>query len=102
MITTSDIERFLPQDFARATLVGRIADPTQDGGPCVVMLRGSQVLDITHIVPTVSDLLEQDNLIQFLRRQTGRREWPLEQIIKNTLAQRKDTVRFIAPCDLKG
>ncbi len=101
MITASDVERFLPEDLARATLVGRIADPTQDGDPCVVMLREGQVLDITHVAPTVSDLLEQGDLAQLLRQQTGRREWPLEQVVKDTLAQSQHAVRFIAPCDLQ-
>ncbi len=101
MITALDTERFLPEDYVRATLVGRIADPAHDGDPCVVIVREGLVLDITHIASTVSELLEQDDLVAFLRHQTGRREWPLEQVVQNSLAQRQDAVRFIAPCDLQ-
>lgn len=101
MTISLDIERFLPQDLERATLVGRVADPDEDGAPCVVMLRDGQVLDITHVAPTVSDLLEQSDLSGFLHGQAGRRKWPLEDVVQNTLAQRKATVCFIAPCDLQ-
>lgn len=101
MMTSSDIEQFLPQDLSRATLLGRIADPQHDGAPCVVVVRDGKVIDITHVASTVSGLLEHDDLVGFLRLQTGRREWQLEQVVEDTLAQRKDAVRFIAPCDLQ-
>lgn len=101
MTTALDTERFLPQDLEHATLVGRVADPSPDGGPCVVVLREGQVLDITHVAPTISDLLEKNDLVEFLHRQTGRRSWPLQQVVENTLAQREAAVCFIAPCDLQ-
>lgn len=101
MMTSSEIERFLPQDLERATLVGRIADPEHGGAPCIVVVRDGQVVDITHVASTISGLLEQDNVVEFLGQQAGRREWQLGQVVGNTLAQRNDAVRFIAPCDLQ-
>src|SRR5690349_3863083 len=47
--------RILPDDVDDATLVGRVL---ADDGPCVVVLRGGTVIDITDTFPTMSDLLE--------------------------------------------
>lgn len=52
-----NIEDLLPEDVSVATLVGRVFDPEVDG-PCVVVVRGDQLVDISHDYPTVSDLLE--------------------------------------------
>jgi len=45
----------LPEDVADATLAGRLL---LDVGPTPVLIRGGQVEDVSHLAPTVSDLLE--------------------------------------------
>lgn len=50
--------RFLPADWQQATLVGRIQ--TSDGPTPVVISQG-RVFDVTHIAPTVSQLLNHWN-----------------------------------------
>jgi fumarylacetoacetate (FAA) hydrolase family protein len=53
-----------------ATFVGRVWRP--DIGPCIVVLRGDTVIDITSkVAPTMRDLLERDDLIAFVRAARG-------------------------------
>ncbi len=101
MMTNFTVHDFLPNDWQQANLIGRIIDPSPDSGPCVVAIRGDVVADITHVAPTTSALFEHDNLINIVSQQAGQRQWPLNTLVENTLTQRQDKVRFIAPCDLQ-
>jgi fumarylacetoacetate (FAA) hydrolase family protein len=46
----------LPRDADRALLIGRVWSPAEDG-PCVVAVRGEEVVDLTQTYPTTSHLL---------------------------------------------
>ncbi|QPZ90066.1 fumarylacetoacetate hydrolase family protein [Thioclava electrotropha] len=59
--------RILPEDDARALLIGRVWSKAE-GGPCVTVLRNGILHDLSHIAATVSGLLECDDLQACLRR----------------------------------
>ena len=79
---------------AGALLIGRVWSDAADG-PCPVLLRGDQVLDLSDLSPTLSGLLERDDLIPAL---TGR--FPvlglLDGFLDGSLGQ------LLAPCDLQA
>jgi fumarylacetoacetate (FAA) hydrolase family protein len=99
MHPASYADRVLPEDAARATLVGRVFDP-QQGGPCVVALREDTVVDLSAVEPTVSDLLERDDAVEVVRSAPGGIRWPLRQLLDATLASDHSAARFLAPNDL--
>jgi len=59
---TSDI---LPDDSNRAVLIGRIWDP-RVAGPTPVLLDGETLRDISKLGPTISQILERDDLLESL------------------------------------
>ncbi len=59
-------ESILPTDAADALLVGRVWSKA-NGGPCPVLISGGRLFDLTSIAPTMSGLLETENLIDHLR-----------------------------------
>ena len=62
----------LPEDHAEAILVGRIWNPDV-AGPSLVRIDNGQVFDITSTaIPTMRDLLEQDDPVDFIQGQQGR------------------------------
>lgn len=90
----------LPRDSADATLVGRIFDPSV-AGPCVVAVRGTDVVDITDAFPTMSDLLETADPAAAVRAQAGTRSWPLAEILAGSLSETSNgQVHLLAPVDL--
>ncbi|WP_432562366.1 fumarylacetoacetate hydrolase family protein [Kineococcus sp. SYSU DK003] len=103
-MTTPDLsshaDGLLPEDAAAATLVGRVFDPAV-GGPCVVAVRGERVVDLTHVEPTVSDLLERPDRVQVAREHPADRSWPLRGLLADTLAGRTDVAHLLAPVDLQ-
>jgi fumarylacetoacetate (FAA) hydrolase family protein len=74
----------LPDDHGNASLVGRVFDPAV-GGPCVVVVRGDQLVDITEVAPTVSELLDRPDLIEVVRTAEGGRSWPLTDVLAATV-----------------
>ncbi len=89
----------LPADRS-AVLVGRMLDPEQ-GGPCVVAVRGDTAVDLTAVEPTVSDLLERSDAVDVVRSAVGGRTWAVEELLGNTLAGERDRPHFLAPVDLQ-
>ncbi|HKS49713.1 MAG TPA: fumarylacetoacetate hydrolase family protein [Amycolatopsis sp.] len=81
------MSELLPVDRERAALVGRVFDPDGDG-PCVVAVRNGTVVDLTPVEPTMSGLLEREDLLDIVRN-AGGREWPLAGL------------ELLAPCDLQ-
>ena len=51
----------LPEDAARAILVGRVWSEAA-GGPCPVLVRDGRLLDLTPVSATVSGLMEVDGI----------------------------------------
>lgn len=96
--TWSDL---LPTDVNRATLLGRIFDP-EVAGPCLVTVDGEHLVDITHAGPTMSRLLESDDLRNRVATATRTgRFWPLEEVVKASSGEDPASVHFLAPIDLQ-
>lgn len=90
----------LPADADGATLVGRIFDPAVSG-PCVVTVRGTEVVDITETFPTMSDLLEAADPAAAVHAAPAARSWPLATILENSLTAAASTgPHLLAPVDL--
>ncbi|MFI1445054.1 fumarylacetoacetate hydrolase family protein [Streptomyces fructofermentans] len=89
----------LPEDADRAALVARVHDP-ECGGPCVAAVRGEQVVDLTAIAPTVSDLMERDDAAAVVREADGGRTWRLDELLEASTGCR-DVPHLLAPIDLQ-
>ena len=82
--------------------VGRAWDPAE-GGPCVVTLRGEDVVDVTAPdIATVRDLLELDDPPGRLAAADGRRLGSLAELAAAALAGDTTRPRLVAPCDLQA
>ncbi|MEU6262226.1 fumarylacetoacetate hydrolase family protein [Saccharopolyspora shandongensis] len=92
--------RVLPDDAARATLVARVFDP-DCGGPCVAAVRGTAVVDLTGVEPTVAGLLERADAGEVVRAHEGGRSWPLADLLEATLSGDRARPHFLAPVDLQ-
>lgn len=99
MQLSNDKSDVLPEDVEIASLVGRIFDPAV-GGPCIVVVRGRELVDITGIFPTMSDLLESSDPVKAVRAAAPSRTWPLAQVLKNSLSEEQDGPYLLAPIDL--
>lgn len=97
-----DPAQLLPADGDNATLVGRVYDPSEDG-PAVVAVRGDQLVDLTHVAPTISDLLDRADLLDLVRTAQPRKTWQLDEVLAATVDEDTgaDTVRLLSPIDLQ-
>lgn len=85
-----------------ATFVGRVWRPNI--GPCIVVLRGDAVIDITSKdAPTMRDLLERDDLLSFVRAAKGEVIATLNDVAKSSVEGAGDTaLHFLPPSDLQA
>lgn len=90
----------LPGDYRNALLVGRVFDPVE-GGPAVVIVREDELIDVTHLEPTVSMLLERQDLHELLANAEPDRTWNLAEVLEATLGQDYGRVHLLAPVDLQ-
>ena len=94
----------LPDDHARAALVGRAWLPDAEG-PAVIAVRGDAVYDVTGVAPTCSQLLELDNPVAALgRASSAPRIGSLQELVANSAPDRRDDGApwLLAPCDLQA
>jgi fumarylacetoacetate (FAA) hydrolase family protein len=94
----------LPEDHARAILVGRVWAPRVEG-PSVTWVTGDGVYDLSSIAPTCSQLLDLDNPSAAVRGATSLpRIGSLDDVLANSAADERtpDTPWFLAPCDLQA
>ncbi|MGP4016159.1 fumarylacetoacetate hydrolase family protein [Saccharopolyspora sp. 5N708] len=89
----------LPTDRVAATLVGRVHDP-DESGPAIVAVRGEELVDLTGVTPTLTDLLEHPEPAELARTATGRKSWSLAQVLDNSLTGGAGP-RLLAPADLQ-
>ena len=89
----------LPVDAASATLVGRVHDP--ELGPCVVAVRGDEVVDLTPLAPTMADLLDSGRAVELAREGRAGKRWALGDLLDASLAQDGARARLLAPFDLQ-
>jgi len=87
----------LPQDLEHALLVGRVWR-SDANGPAVVAVRGGDIIDITTLCSTVSDLFERADLLDIVKSGAG--EWlgRVEALMDGSLAG----LRLLAPCDVQA
>jgi fumarylacetoacetate (FAA) hydrolase family protein len=90
----------LPLDHERATLVGRVSGPD---GPCVVTVRGGDVVDISGVFATVRDLAEHPNPAAAVKVAEGRVLGTIADILAGTPVDHRSTsgVRLLSPVDLQ-
>ncbi|MEU1049383.1 fumarylacetoacetate hydrolase family protein [Streptomyces sp. NPDC005897] len=96
VLTTGSV---LPEDADRATLVARVHAPEYDG-PCVAAVRGERVVDLTAVVPTVSDLMERDDAAAVVREADAGHGWRLDELLEAPVG-RRDVPHLLAPVDLQ-
>src|SRR5690242_5396952 len=77
-------EASLPADRYAGTLIGRVWLPGDPPGPAVVALREDGVYDLTHLVPTVSELANGDDPVAVARSPEARRIGDLAPILANS------------------
>ncbi len=99
-----DPEGVLPDDYEQATLVGRVWRPGDIPGPSVVTIRGGEVRDISHLAPTVSELLNMADPVSALRAHEGERIGSFEDVLENSHADALNPALpyFLAPVDLQA
>lgn len=92
----------LPEDHDRATLVGRVWLTGQPGGPAVVALRGEALVDISSLAPTVSDLLDLEDVAAAVQAAAAKAAviGRLQDILANTPTLKPPYL--LAPCDLQA
>jgi fumarylacetoacetate (FAA) hydrolase family protein len=94
----------LPEDRARAQLVGRAWLPDVQG-PAVVCVRGESLYDLSTVAPTSSELLNmQDPLAAIRGAGDLRRIGSLEEILINSAPEARNgrIPWLLAPCDLQA
>ncbi|WP_321958234.1 fumarylacetoacetate hydrolase family protein [Burkholderia cenocepacia] len=96
---------YLPSDLDRSLLIGRVwIESPEASGPSVVLVREGRVIDITRVTPTVSDLFERDDLVEFARQVDGESLGHVNELIEHSLTIEDDSSqpRLLAPCDLQA
>lgn len=92
----------LPEDHQQATLVGRAWIGGNPAGPVVVALRGEDVVDLSALAATSSELLDLDQpaatVAQAIR--SAPRIGILADLLKNTATL--SAPYLLAPCDLQA
>ena len=99
-----DPGKILPADAGRATLVGRVWRPGDIPGPSVVTIRGGDVRDVSHLAPTVSELMNMEDPAGALWAHEGERLGDFAEILDNSHADALDPdfPHFLAPVDLQA
>jgi fumarylacetoacetate (FAA) hydrolase family protein len=67
----------------------------------VAAVRGEQVVDLTAIAPTTSDLLEREDAATVVREAHAGHVWPLDELLDATATGRRDVPHLLAPVDLQ-
>ncbi len=93
----------LPQDAHRALLVGRAWVPGPEGGPALVLVREGRMLDIGALAPTMSQLLEKEDLPGALRAAQGADLGTVDAWLESTCTHGPDPAypHLLAPNDLQ-
>ncbi|MEK9968436.1 MAG: fumarylacetoacetate hydrolase family protein [Ferrovibrio sp.] len=96
------ISQTLPQDYERATLVGRAWIAGSPAGPAVVALRGEDLVDLSSLAATMSELLDIADPAAAVQAAV-----PKAPVIANLKAVLANTAKqqvpyLLAPCDLQA
>ncbi len=88
----------LPADADKALLIGRVWREGVNAGPGVVVVRKGEVIDISAHAPTMSGLLERDDLHTVVTTAPGESLGPVQDLLAGTAKG----ATLIAPCDLQA
>lgn len=99
----SSLNDILPDDANRAVLIGRIWDP-RVSGPTPVMVDGENLRDISGLAPTISQLLESEDLVA---RLSDTKHFPVVASLGDILAQSRpgvdtNSAHLLSPNDLQA
>jgi len=99
-----DPETILPEDCEQAVLVGRVWRPGNPAGPSVALLRGGELRDMSHLAPTVSELLDRPDPAAALWAHEGERIGAVEDVLGNSHPDLCDPEKpfLLAPVDLQA
>jgi fumarylacetoacetate (FAA) hydrolase family protein len=89
----------LPRDRYAAILVGRVWQPGPWGGPTPITVRGSDVIDLSRVAPTMSDLLEQDDVVETVRNAPHIVLCQIDELLQTLPSP--EVMHLLAPCDLQ-
>jgi len=94
----------LPNDLDDALLVGRVWRPAPVDGPCVVVVRGGQVFDVTAAAPVTADLFDREDPVAFAREAPGEALGPACRLVADSLPGSRAPARprLLAPCDVQA
>jgi fumarylacetoacetate (FAA) hydrolase family protein len=97
-------DSFLPEDCQQAALVGRVWHPGNPAGPSVVVVRGDQIRDVSHLAPTVAQLLDHDDPVGVLWAFEGENVGTVEEVLANSHPDARDPEKpyLLAPVDLQA
>jgi len=97
-------DMILPDDADDALLVGRVWLPGDLAGPAPCLLRDGAVYDISSLAPTMSGLLEQDDLTVVLADERRfEKVSDIDEVLANSHHSKASdsNVHLLAPCDLQ-
>jgi fumarylacetoacetate (FAA) hydrolase family protein len=100
-----DVDRALPQDASRATLVGRAWVPGRVGGPSPVTISDGSVFDLSGVAATSSELLNARDPVALVRaRGAVHRIGDTAELLANSAHDRRDPSQpyFLSPVDLQA
>ncbi|GHB28304.1 fumarylacetoacetate hydrolase family protein [Salinicola rhizosphaerae] len=94
----------LPEDAARALLVGRVWRTYDDAsaGPALVALREGELFDISNHAATMADLLERSDAADIIRLAPGESLGTLAGILANAQEREPTPPYLLAPCDVQA
>ncbi|WP_104205406.1 fumarylacetoacetate hydrolase family protein [Billgrantia saliphila] len=95
----------LPEDSEHALLVGRVwrdGAGSMPSGPALVVVRRGEAIDISAHGDCMADLLDRDDVIDFVRRVDGESLGPAVALLENSLAEPPRSPYLLAPCDVQA
>ena len=88
-------------DYSKGCFIGRIWDNSKDG-PCLIKIKDGDVYDITSKeFPTIRDLLELEDVKNYLSNVQGTKLLSLEELFVSSLKKKSDYY-LLAPCDFQA
>ena len=92
----------MSETYDVGTFVGRAWRPDAEG-PSLVTVRKGQVVDITsREVPTMRDLLELDDPVDYARSARGEALASLAVVMASAEPRGREEIHLLAPCDLQA
>ena len=96
-------EHALPEDADDAVLIGRVFLPSVQG-PALVRVQGDDLLDLSSIAPTSSELFDRANVVAEIRSARLASVASLTAALSNSASETRDPGApwLLAPCDLQA